>query len=222
MENDKLGFREGETLLFCNNQTTLQRISWNNAFQIYVNSKTYFLKKIYLYNSTGVIVTIDHGWFGNGNNNIDRLVLPEVIRRIKPKFDGETFIIGKKNEAEIYIPFEYFDFNIDEEIDYSGYYITISTKYTSKKDSRVSFVDYSTKRVIVDERRKEYAANLTLFVNGVKEALNILETELKELDYHGTIEAERKQAGFVTREFTIKETILREFRNRVNTYNLTK
>jgi hypothetical protein len=83
-------------------------------------------------------------------------------------------------------------------------------------------VDYSTKRVIVDERRKEYAANLTLFVNGVKEALNILETELKELDYHGTIEAERKQAGFVTREFTIKETILREFRNRVNTYNLTK
>ena len=94
-----------------------------NPFQIEVNGKWYELKEIALYDKKGVVVRTN-GWFGS-NNNLDVFPIPEAIRRLKPKYDGETFIMPKKKEyyegqqprpyAILFIPIDYFDFETKEE-----------------------------------------------------------------------------------------------------------
>ena len=98
-----------------------------NPFQIEVNEKWYELKGIAFYDSKGVVIQT-HGWFGS-NNWLEEFPIPETIRRLKPKFDGETFIMPKKKEwhersdpnphAVLYIPIDYFNFEIKErEVDW--------------------------------------------------------------------------------------------------------
>jgi len=94
-----------------------------NPFQIEVNGKWYELKEIALYDKKGVVIKTS-GWFGS-NNNLETFPVPETLRRLKPKFDGETFIMPKKKEyyetnksnphAILFIPIDYFDFEIREE-----------------------------------------------------------------------------------------------------------
>ena len=94
-----------------------------NPFQIEVNGKWYELKGISLYDQKGVVIKTS-GWFGS-NNNLEVFPIPEAVRRLKPKYDGETFIMPKKKEyyeskrenphATLFIPIDYFDFEIREE-----------------------------------------------------------------------------------------------------------
>ena len=89
-----------------------------NPFQIEVGNKWYELKGISFYDSNGIVFHQDRAWFGS-NNELNNFPVPETIRRLKPKFDGETFILSKKKDwyerhdpnphAILYIPIEYFD-----------------------------------------------------------------------------------------------------------------
>ena len=102
----------------------LEKISLGyNPFQIEVNGKWYELKGMVFYDKKGVVISEGRGWFGS-NNDLNNFTVPETLRRLKPKFDGETFIIPKKKEwferrdpnphAILYIPIDYFDFDITE------------------------------------------------------------------------------------------------------------
>ena len=87
-----------------------------NPFQIEVNGKWYELKEIALYDKKSVVIKTS-GWFGS-NNNLNVFPIPEAVRRLKPKYDGETFIMPKKKEyhegkqerphATLFIPINYF------------------------------------------------------------------------------------------------------------------
>ncbi|MCK4665987.1 hypothetical protein KAU33_04515 [Candidatus Dependentiae bacterium] len=100
-----------------------------NPFQIEVGNKWYELKGIAFYDSKGVVIQQERGWFGS-NNDLNNFPVPETIRRLKLKFDGETFILPKKKDwyerrdpnphAILYIPIDYFDFEIKEVIENWG------------------------------------------------------------------------------------------------------
>lgn len=124
LQSGKKG-KKGKWVDWRNKDTQLLRkiATGYNPFQIEVNDKWYELKDIVFYDSEGIVIQQGRGWFGS-NNDLNNFPVPETIRRLKPKFDGETFILPKKKEwferrdpnpyAILYIPIDYFNFDIKE------------------------------------------------------------------------------------------------------------
>ena len=112
-----------------------------NPLQVEMKNKWYELKRIAFYDSNGIVIETV-GWFGS-NNNLDSFPIPETIRRLKPKFDGETFIMPKKKEwhersdpnpyAILYIPIDYFNFDIKEVVEDYGSGQKIKKRYYVSK-----------------------------------------------------------------------------------------
>lgn len=120
----------------------LEKISLGyNPFQIEVKGKWYELKGFVFYDKKGVVIKQECGWFGS-NNDLNNFPVPETIRRIKPKFDGETFIISKKNwyerrdpnpHAILYIPMDYLNFDITEVTEDWGNGQKVKTRYYTSR-----------------------------------------------------------------------------------------
>lgn len=97
--------------------------TWYNPYFIDVGGKAYELKNIIFYKVDGTQLSNGKGWFGS-NNYVDNFSIPRAVKRMKPKYDGATFIIPKKKEwidrhdkyshAVLYIPYDYFDFEVVE------------------------------------------------------------------------------------------------------------
>lgn len=117
--------------------------SYYNPFQIEVNNKWYELKGFAFYDSKGVVIKQERGWF-DSNNYLNNFPVPETIRRLKPKFDGETFIMPKKKEwherndpipyAILYIPIDYFNFEVKEVIEDWGNGQRVKIRYYVSRD----------------------------------------------------------------------------------------
>lgn len=186
--------------------TNLTRTGGWNPFIVYVNGSRYEVKNIHFYENGRVRASVGRGWFGN-NNRIDSLPIPEVRIRRKPAYDGGSFIIGKAGECELYIPIGYFDFDVTTLTENKGYYHNEYDVYTSKINPLVAFIDYSSRKEVVDFQKKEWAETLTVFIGGIETALAPLKEELEKLDFHGRLAAERKASGLVMEDKNITKII---------------
>ena len=87
-----------------------------NPFQFNDNGKEKEVSNIYIYGSDGNIL-YQTNWFhekpfDSNRGNVDNIELKnEILRRLKPKFDGKTFYVPSKasfmtkNRVDLYIPF---------------------------------------------------------------------------------------------------------------------
>lgn len=175
-----------------NNMSQLYTISPGfNPYHVDVNNKTYVIRTIMLYKKDQSIISTNNGWFGN-NNNVSTLIIPTVILRRKPKIDGKTFIIVNKrnvftrlntySEVDLYIPFEYFDFEITQTEENHGYYSYVYQHYISKKNNQIDFIDYTNRTLVEDESKKSYAKVLLATINAIESELDLLKEEYEHLD----------------------------------------
>jgi hypothetical protein len=176
--------------------TNLTRTGGWNPFQLYVNGTKYDVKNIQFYENGKVCASVGRGWFGNNNMIREPLPIPDVKLRRKPVFDGETFIIGKAGECVLYIPVGFFEFEITTYSEDKGYYSNLYDVYTSKRNPLVSFMDYGSRKEVVNQAKKEWAESLLVFINGVKAALAPMEEELEKLDRNGRLAKEREENGY--------------------------
>jgi len=131
-----------------------------NPYFISVGGKEYEIKNITLYKVVSeeidgkkvikpVTISIGRGWFGS-NNTVPNLKIPKTVRRLKPKYDGQTFITPRQKEyyqrsdrtpyAELHIPYEFFDFTISERVmDWGEGKRQKLITYSSKKDPKIWF-----------------------------------------------------------------------------------
>lgn len=94
---------------------------YNPSF-VTVNGKEVEIKEIILYKQNGEIIKKSSGWFGSNNSTFEMggIDIPDVVKRLKFKFDGETFYTPRRSEYSfdknlqgvLYIPFEYFNFKM--------------------------------------------------------------------------------------------------------------
>lgn len=170
-----------------------------NPFYAYVNGKRYFIDKIHFYKTDGTLYSNYCGWFDT-NNRIDELIIPEVIKRNKVKFDGVTFIITRKdtsyrgttdlsNRSEIYIPFEYFDFEVETVTNNGGFHKSYYRKYISRKNNMVWFIDYNEtrKQDVIDLVLQKRGEMLFTAINTLENTLTYLKKELKKIDPNNEI-----------------------------------
>lgn len=123
----------GKEILF-NVKEPFTTVTGLNPFYIVWNNKTpYELKKIHFYNEDGVQFTENSGWFSTWGNNpyMGMGFSDEVKKKMKPKYDGNVFIISKGRDwssqmtAELYIPMEY--------LEALGYTIEEDTRVDTKR-----------------------------------------------------------------------------------------
>lgn len=110
---------------------TLQRLnSFYNPFYVMVDERDYEVEKIIFYSGSGEDISTEHGWFGDGQNEIDNIrILHTTKYRRKFKRDGIINIVPNrkpdrnKNEryALIYIPFDIMNFKKEELTKERGY-----------------------------------------------------------------------------------------------------
>lgn len=94
--------------------------NWYNPFYITVGGRKYELNDIIIYKPNGATIHTGKGWFGSNNYLEKGFPVPKAVKRLKPKFDGATFIVPRKKEwherhdlyphAVLYVPYSYFDF----------------------------------------------------------------------------------------------------------------
>lgn len=178
---------------------------WYNPFRVEVNDKAYQLKDIIIYDKkTGEEFRVGRGWFDtrsedidfwSGNNELQKLDIPPVSLRRKVKKDGETFIISKGKEmetwqkaepthAELYMPFDTFDFEVTDKQRTTGFRTTITKLYTDEK-RRIRFEDFSQSRVEINKDKQRRAK--TLWKRQQK-----IEKELEDLDPYKEARPESK------------------------------
>lgn len=144
---------------------------YNPSF-VTINGKEIEIKEIILYKQNGELIKNGRGWFGSNNTTYEMggIEIPDVTKRLKPKFDGETFYIPKKSEysfdknlqGTLYIPFEYFNFEmVMKDHSYgSGKTVSVPT-YVSKshkmdlKGTPVMVEDYSNSTSRISEEARK-------------------------------------------------------------------
>lgn len=162
-----------------------------NPYRVYVSGNIYELENIHLYDGHGVVVSTGHGWFGNSNNYVQSLSMPDIQLRRKPKFDGLPFVMSRARKlAELYVPIGFLGFTKTSIFEDHGYFQLERTRYVSSVNDKLSFTDYSKSIKHVDQSKKNRVKTLLTYAHALERALAPIRDAIRELDSIGQIEME--------------------------------
>lgn len=177
-----------------------------NPYHVSVNGKTYEIKNIVFYKEDGTLIEVGQGWFGD-NNRFPILIIPDVIHRRVQKFDGKTFIISQKRDwldrndphphAVIYIPLEYFVFEVTTREENHGYYTDVFPVYRSTLTPGLGFVHYKGRTRVENSIIKARAKSILGAINAVERELERLKREYSECDQYGRLSEEMKDTPII-------------------------
>lgn len=161
-----------------------------NPFKVYVNDVHYELENICLYDATGVVASTGKGWFGDTNNKVETLTVPDVLLRRKVNFDGKPFIISRsRGLADLYVPVGFFGFTKEIIFEDHGIYAMKLCQWSATATDKINFVDRSKQEKVYNEAAVAKVKRLLKYAHAIERQLAPVREAIHKLDAYAEIES---------------------------------